>query len=62
MKITEIKIIKLEANEDKILADGTEYGSTIFLGANRTVDEFYEIPIEEYDRIMAEQELEMEVM
>ena len=64
MKTTEIKTIKLEADEGKILTDGETYGSVIFLGANRSADEFYEIPREEYDRIMEEQEkaAEMEVM
>jgi hypothetical protein len=56
MKTTEIKTIKIEADEGKILTDGETYGSVIFLGANRNVDEFYEIPREEYDRIMEEQE------
>ena len=56
MKTTEIKTIKIEADDGKILTDGETYGSIIFLGANRSPDEFYEIPREEYDRIMEEQE------
>lgn len=56
MKQIEIKTIRLEADDGKILTDGETYGSIIFLGANRTVEEFYEIPREEYDRIMEEQE------
>lgn len=64
MKTIEIKTIKLEADEGKVLTDGETYGVTIFLGSGRKAEEFYEIPREEYDRIMEEQEkaAEMEVM
>lgn len=58
MKTTELKTIRLEADEGKILTDGKTYGSVIFLGSEKKANEFYEIPKEEYDRIMAEQELE----
>lgn len=56
MKTTEIKTIKIEADEGKILTDGTTYGSVIFLGAGKSADDFYEITREEYERIMAEEE------
>ena len=56
MKTIEIKTIKLEANEDKMLTDGSIYGSVIFLGSNRSPDEFYEITKEEYEAVMAEKE------
>lgn len=56
MKTTEIKTIRLEADKGKILTDGNTYGSVIYLAVDRSVDEFYEIPREEYDRIMEEQE------
>lgn len=62
MKTIEIKTIKLEADEGKVLTDGETYGVTIFLGSGRKAEEFYEITREEYDRIMAEKEKEMEVM
>ena len=58
MKTTEIKTIKIEAEEGKVLTDGNIYGSIIFLAIDRKPEEFYEIPKEEYDRIMAEQEEE----
>lgn len=54
MKTTEIKTIKIEADEGKILTDGETYGLIIFLGANRNIDEFYEISKEEYEKIMEE--------
>lgn len=62
MKTIEIKTIKLEADEGKVLTDGETYGVTIFLGSGRKPEEFYEITREEYDQIMAEKEKEMEVI
>lgn len=56
MKTTEIKTIKIEADKGKILTDGNVYGSVIYLASNRSVDEFYEITIAEYEKTMAEQE------
>ena len=56
MKTTEIKTIRLEADEGKILTDGETYGSVIFLGSDRNLDEFTEITKEEYEQRMAEQE------
>ena len=35
--------------------------AVIFLGAGKSADDFYEITNEEYERIMAEQEKEIEV-
>ena len=52
MTTMEIKTIKLEADEGKILTDGQIYGSIIFLGANRTSEEFYEITKEEYENTL----------
>lgn len=59
MKTTEIKTLKLEAEEGKMLTDGNTYGSIIYLASNRSVNEFYEITITEYEKIMAEQEKEV---
>lgn len=56
MKTTEITTIKIEADEGKILTDGTTYGSVIFLGAGKSANDFWEITQEEYDKIMEEQE------
>ena len=52
MTTTEIKTIKIEADEGKILTDGQIYGSVVFLGANRTAEEFYEITKEEYEKTL----------
>lgn len=50
-----MKII-LIADEGKMLTDGENYGSTIDLGTGRNVNEFDEISIEEYEKIMVELE------
>ena len=54
-----MKII-LIADEGKMLTDGENYGATIDLGAGRDVNEFDEITQEEYEKIMAEQEAEIQ--
>ena len=60
MKTTEITTIKIEADNGKILTDGNTYGSVIFLGVGKSANDFYEISIEEYEKIMAEQEAEIQ--
>ena len=55
MKTTEIKTIKIEAEEGKMLTDGNTYGSIIYLASNRSPDEFIEITIEEYEKIRDEE-------
>ena len=51
MKTTEIKTIKIEAEEGKILTDGESYGKTIYLAKNRSPEEFHEITEAEYEEI-----------
>lgn len=46
----------LNASEGYVLTDGVIYGSTIFLAEGRDPGDFYEIPREEYEKIMKEQE------
>ena len=53
--------IFLMADEGMMLTDGENFGSTISLAKGRKADDFTEITQEEYDRIMAEQELEATV-
>ena len=55
MKTTEIKTIRIEADEGKMLTDGNTYGSIIYLASNRSPDEFIEITIEEYEKISDEE-------
>ena len=56
MKTIEITTIKLEADKGKILTDGNTYGSVIFLGAGKSVNDFYEITEEEYQEIIEKTE------
>lgn len=48
----------LRPSEGRMLTNGTAYGKVVALGAGDSPDNWYEIPIEEYNRIMAEQETE----
>lgn len=50
--------IFLLADEGMILKDGEEFVTTVSLEKGRRPEEITEITIEEYDRIMAEQEEE----
>lgn len=51
--ITRVKIV---ADEGKILTNGNTYGKVILLAENQNSDEFYEITLEEYNRITQENE------
>lgn len=53
-----IKDNLLIADKGKVLTDDMGYWSTFSLGNGRTADEFHEITIEEYEKILAEQESE----
>lgn len=55
MEIKTITIDVLKADEGKILTDGSVYGKTIYLAANRTADEFHEITEGEYNEIKGEE-------
>lgn len=54
MKTEQITVKKIIADEGMILTDGKTYGRVIFLGADRTADEFYEITQEEYEKSIEE--------
>lgn len=56
----DIKTTKIKANKGKIYTDGTDYGIIMFLGANKNKDDFYEITIEEYEKILEEKRKEEE--
>lgn len=55
MKTEILKTTVLRADDGKILTDGSVYGKTIYLAANRTAAEFHEITEEEYEEIKAEE-------
>ena len=46
----------LTASEGMMLTDGEIYGSKIFLAEGRSAEEFYEIPLEEYEKLMEQEE------
>lgn len=53
--ITEnINLIKLTASDGHILSNGEAYGNPIYLGKNDSIDNWFEITKEEYDKKMAE--------
>lgn len=51
-------MITIFADKGKILTDGSVYGEVISLAVGKSAEDFYEITIEEYEQIMAEQEKE----
>ena len=44
------------ADEAMILTDGEIYGKAIFLAENESIEDYPEIPEQEYEKIMAEKE------
>ncbi len=44
------------ASEGKILTNGEIYGSTIYLAEGVDASTFYEIPVEEYNKMLEERE------
>lgn len=50
--------IVLCADEGTILTNGTEYGTVIWLAEGASADEYYSIPMEEYEAIIRQQEQE----
>ena len=56
MQTQQITLNKLIADEGKILTDGETYGRVVFLGNNRSADEFCEITEEEYEEILKNEE------
>ena len=58
MKIETITQTVLRAGEGHMLTNGTAYGETVALGKGDNPDNWHEITIEEYEKIMAETESE----
>lgn len=56
MKITKLDL--LEAEEGMVLTDGVNYCTSVLLAKGRSVDEFREITIEEYESIIRKPEEE----
>ena len=65
MTIETIELRKITASEGMILTNGEAYsdiGGDVYLGKNDSVENWHEIPKEEYDKIMAEREAENELL
>ncbi len=56
MKIETVTQTILRANEGHKLTNGTAFGNSVVLGAGDRPENWHEITVEEYERIMAEQE------
>lgn len=55
MEIKEIKQTLIEASEGKILTNGTSYGKVVALGVGDKAENWYEIDLEEYEKILEEE-------
>lgn len=55
MEIKKITHTILEASDGHILTNGIAYGYTIALGANDSADNWHEITIEEYEKLIADE-------
>lgn len=62
MKIETITRQKLIANEGMILTDGKTYGSVIFLAEGVRAEDFHEITVSEYEKILEEEAKKAENM
>lgn len=63
MQLTTIELRKLTASEGMVLTNGQSFssvGGDVYLGCNSSPDEWWEITEEEYKKIIAEQEANME--
>lgn len=50
------KMITLYAEDGKVLTNGIDYGTVISLGVDVSDDEYYEITIEEYEKLFEERD------
>ena len=58
MTETTITLKKLVASPEHILTNGDVYGKEVFLGVNDSADNWHEISMEEYNKIMDAREEE----
>lgn len=54
--------VKLEASEGMVLTDGKEYAKIVFLAVGEDSSKYYEVPESEYEKVLAEQEKENELL
>ncbi len=60
MKKTTIEIIKLTASDDMVLTNGEAYGKEVYLGCNDKPENWQEITVAEYEKVLAEEKARME--
>lgn len=63
LKISTIELKKITASEGMVLTNGDTYssvGGSVYLGIHDSADNWHEIPEEEYNRIVAEAEKELD--
>ena len=58
METTKIELIKLTPSDGMVLTNGETYSAEVYLGKNDSSDNWHEITVEEYEKIVAEQENE----
>ena len=57
METTKIEIIKLIPSEGMVLTNGETYSTEVYLGKNDSPNNWHEITVEEYEKIL-EKEME----
>lgn len=58
MKQETIELRKLTTDSGKVLTNGQDYGTEIYLGKGDSPENWQEIPKEEYEAILAQQDKE----
>ncbi len=57
METTKIELIKLTPSEGMVLTNGETYSTEVYLGKNDSPDNWHEITVEEYEKVL-EKEME----
>lgn len=57
METTKIEFIKLTPSEGMVLTNGEAYSTEVYLGKNDSADNWHEITVEEYEKVL-EKEME----
>ena len=58
MNISEIKLKEIKSSEGMTLTNGEVFSKLLYLGVNDSIENWYEIPDEEAERIQKEREEE----